>query len=158
LGEELLEPTRLYAREVLGLAAELGDDLHVIAHVTGGGLAANLARVLPPPLGAVVSRASWPAPPVFHWLHDAAHLAWEDMEGTLNLGVGMALVVSESCSQTTLELLAAAGEEAYVIGRVGSMAAVREEAAQRSGKGSGLVIGSKGVAGGAVAMIDSYRD
>ena len=63
LGEELLEPTRIYARDCLALTA--ATEVHAYAHVTGGGLAGNLARVLPPGLDAVVDRATWTPPPVF---------------------------------------------------------------------------------------------
>src|ERR1700726_2017659 len=63
LGEELLTPTRIYARDCLALAAEC--EVHAFAHVTGGGLAANLARVLPPGTDAVLDRGTWCPPPVF---------------------------------------------------------------------------------------------
>jgi phosphoribosylformylglycinamidine cyclo-ligase len=158
LGEELLEPTRLYAPSVLKLAAALGGDLHGIAHVTGGGLASNLGRVLPPQLGAVVSRASWPVPPVFHVLHDAGHVAWGDLERTLNLGVGMVAVVAAHALQSALATLAEAGEQAAPIGRLALLGDVRAEAAERQSAPSDLVSAAKGAEGGEVLLIDTYRD
>jgi phosphoribosylformylglycinamidine cyclo-ligase len=158
LGEELLEPTRLYANSVLALAGALGGGLHGIAHVTGGGLAANLARVLPPGLGAVVSRASWPVPAVFHLLHDAGRLPWADLERALNMGVGMAVVVAAEAVQPALATLAAGGEQAAPIGRVVTVADVRAAAAERRIPAEELVSGAKGVAGGAVLLTDSYQE
>ena len=65
LGEELLEPTRVYSADLLDLVRTDGVDVHALSHVTGGGLAANLARVLPPHLHARLDRATWTPPPVF---------------------------------------------------------------------------------------------
>ncbi|MDR3360311.1 MAG: phosphoribosylformylglycinamidine cyclo-ligase [Bifidobacteriaceae bacterium] len=158
LGEELLEPTRLYSKTVLRLAAALGGGLHGVSHVTGGGLAANLARVLPGHLGAVVSRASWPVPPVFHLLHDAGHLAWRDLERTLNLGVGMALIVSEVALQRTLAVLAEAGEQAAELGRVVSRRDAAREAEARGAGPADVVSGAKGVDGGMVVLVDAYAE
>ncbi|MDR2347830.1 MAG: phosphoribosylformylglycinamidine cyclo-ligase [Bifidobacteriaceae bacterium] len=158
LGEELLEPTRLYAPAVLKLAAALGPDLHGIAHVTGGGLASNLTRVLPPALGAVVSRAAWPVPPVFHVLHQAGHVAWADLERTLNLGVGMVAVVAPAALEDALATLAGAGEQAAPIGRLALAADLQAEAANRQSAPADLVNAAKGADGGAVLLIDSYRE
>ncbi|MDR2381774.1 MAG: phosphoribosylformylglycinamidine cyclo-ligase [Bifidobacteriaceae bacterium] len=157
LGEELLEPTRLYTKSVLKLVGSAGGGVHGIAHVTGGGLAANLARVLPPHLGAVVSRAAWPVPPVFHLLHDAAHVAWEDLERTLNLGVGMAVIVGDAALESALATLAEAGEQAVPIGRVALVKDVGAEADQRGVPAADLVSQAKGVTGGPVLLIDQYR-
>jgi phosphoribosylformylglycinamidine cyclo-ligase len=158
LGEELLEPTRVYTRSLLELGEVLGGELHAIAHVTGGGLAANLSRVLPPALGAVVSRASWPVPPVFHGLHGAAGLGWGALDRALTLGVGMAAVVSAQGVPAALASLAAAGEQAVPIGRVALAADVRAEAAARGAPAGDLVGGTKGAAGGEVLLIDSYQE
>ncbi|MDR0591720.1 MAG: phosphoribosylformylglycinamidine cyclo-ligase [Bifidobacteriaceae bacterium] len=157
LGEELLEPTRLYTRSVLALARQLGPDLHGLSHVTGGGLAANLSRVLPPGLGAVVSRAAWPVPPVFQVLHQAGRLGWTDLERSLNLGIGMAAVVAEPALGRAQAVLAAAGEQVAPIGRVASAADVQAEAMARAAGPADLTSGAKGVEGGAVLLVDEYR-
>ncbi|MDR2564944.1 MAG: phosphoribosylformylglycinamidine cyclo-ligase [Bifidobacteriaceae bacterium] len=157
LGEELLEPTRLYTRSVLELARRLGSDLHALSHVTGGGLAANLSRVLPAQLGAVVSRASWPVPPVFQVLHNAGHVGWPDLETSLNLGIGMVAVVAEPAVGAASAALADLGEQAVPIGRVALLADVRAEAEDRGAKAADLTAGAKGVAGGTVLLIDEYH-
>ena len=113
LGEALMRPTRLYVRPVLALhAAGL---LHAAAHVTGGGLAANLARVLPEGVDASIDDGSWAVPPVFGWLEAAGGIAPDEMARVFNRGIGMALVVSNVASATAL--LSELGEAAVVIGR-----------------------------------------
>ena len=91
LGEELLEPTKVYAAACLDLASS--GDVHAYTHVTGGGLAANLARVIPAGLTAIVRRNSWVVPPVFSTIQQLGSVPWADLEATLNLGVGMVAVV-----------------------------------------------------------------
>jgi phosphoribosylformylglycinamidine cyclo-ligase len=157
LGEELLTPTHLYTRPCLVLADTLGNDLHALSHVTGGGLAANLARVLPANLGGVVSRASWVVPPVFHLLHDAGRVPWADLEHTVNLGVGMVAVVAYSALGQALETLAQQGEQAVPIGRVGTIADLEEEAKTVGSAQGDLVSGAKGADGGAVLLTDAYH-
>jgi phosphoribosylformylglycinamidine cyclo-ligase len=157
LGEELLEPTHLYARPVLALAEQLGTGLHALSHITGGGLAANLARALPAKFGAVISRASWPVPPVFQVLHQAGRVPWADLERSLNLGIGMVAVVCESCLTSAQAALAATGEQAIPIGRVASLQDVQAEADERGAKPGDLTTGTKGVAGGAVLLTDEYH-
>ena len=101
LGEEVLEPTRLYTKVCLDLLAASGvgesGGIHALAHVTGGGLAANLARVLPPGLEAGVDRGSWVVPPVFDWVRRVGGIGWDALEDSLNLGVGMVAVVGFWC-------------------------------------------------------------
>ncbi|HLS02883.1 MAG TPA: phosphoribosylformylglycinamidine cyclo-ligase, partial [Beutenbergiaceae bacterium] len=94
LGEELLEPTKVYASACLELAAT--GRVNAFTHVTGGGLAANLARVMPAGLTAVVNRDSWVVPPVFTTVQNLGHVPWSDMENTLNLGVGMVAIVKDT--------------------------------------------------------------
>lgn len=86
----LLPPTRLYLREVRDLRRRF--DLRALAHVTGGGIAGNLARVLPPGVGARIDPASWARPPVYAWL-DGRGVAEEEQRRVFNLGVGMCAVV-----------------------------------------------------------------
>jgi phosphoribosylformylglycinamidine cyclo-ligase len=118
LGEELLEPTRIYAPDCLALAAATDVDTHALAHVTGGGLAANLARVLPPGLEARLDRATWTPPPVFGLLGRLGRIPPEELERTVNLGVGMVAVVAAADADRALRLLTARGVPAWQAGEV----------------------------------------
>jgi phosphoribosylformylglycinamidine cyclo-ligase len=147
LGEELLEPTRIYAADVLDLAAALGAGLHAVAHVTGGGLAANLARVLPAGVHAVVDRGTWRPAPVFELVARLGAVPRPDLERTLNLGVGMVAVVAADRAGEALERLAARGLDAWVLGTV---------AAGEPPAGGDVVSGAKGVQGGAVVTVGEH--
>jgi phosphoribosylformylglycinamidine cyclo-ligase len=116
LGDELLEPTRIYARDCLALTAAV--EVHAFSHVTGGGLAANLARVLPRHLGATVERASWSPAPVFGLVREVGGVARADLERTLNMGVGMVAVVAAGDADRARRLLADRGVPAWVAGTV----------------------------------------
>ncbi|MGH3413267.1 MAG: phosphoribosylformylglycinamidine cyclo-ligase [Marmoricola sp.] len=114
LGEELLEPTRIYARACLALARET--DTHAMAHVTGGGLAANLERVLPVELSATVERSTWTLPPVFGLVRDVGGVATAELEHTLNCGVGMVALVGADDADRAVQTLHAHGVPAWVAG------------------------------------------
>jgi len=114
LGEELLEPTRIYAKDCLALAA--ATEVHAYAHVTGGGLAGNLARVLPPTVDAVVHRSTWTPPPVFDLVARLGPVAPAEIERTLNVGVGMVAVVPDG--PAAVRLLADRGVPAWVAGEL----------------------------------------
>jgi len=115
LGAELLTPTRIYARHCLALAdAAL---VRTFAHVTGGGLAANLARVLPPQVDAVLERASWQPGPIFGLLAERGNVDTQEMERTFNMGVGMVAIVSSADADRALGLLTERGLPAWVLGR-----------------------------------------
>jgi phosphoribosylformylglycinamidine cyclo-ligase len=116
LGSALLEPTRIYALDCLALAA--GIEVHAFAHVTGGGLAANLARVLPRGVRAVVDRATWALPTEVRWLSAASGRSPSDLEGSLNMGVGMLAVVPESAGGDAVALLAGRGVPSWICGSV----------------------------------------
>jgi phosphoribosylformylglycinamidine cyclo-ligase len=116
VGEELLTPTAIYARDCLALAA--GCDVHALAHITGGGLAANLARVLPPGTGAVLDRATWRPPPVFGLLAGRGGIDAAEMERVFNMGVGMAAVVAADDADRALRVLAAREVTGWVLGEV----------------------------------------
>jgi phosphoribosylformylglycinamidine cyclo-ligase len=116
LGEELLTPTRIYAPDCLALAA--GCDVHAFAHITGGGLAANLARVLPPGAGAVLERATWAPPPVFGLLAARGGIAADEMERVFNMGVGMVAIVAAPDADRALRTLAARKLPAWALGTV----------------------------------------
>ena len=116
VGEELLTPTAIYARDCLALAARC--DVHALAHITGGGLAANLARVLPPGAGAVLDRATWRPPPVFGLLAGRGGIDAAEMERVFNMGVGMAAVVAADDADRALRMLAARDVTGWVLGEV----------------------------------------
>ena len=163
LGEELLEPTRVYAAHCLELAANTAAQVHAFTHVTGGGLAANLARVLPAGLFATVDRGSWQVPPIFGLVRDLGRVPVSDLEGTLNMGVGMVAIVGAEGADAALAHCQRMGLPAWVLGTVASLDGEGQWAGgQHTGGGAGLsttdlVAGTKGVQGGAVQMTGSYR-
>ncbi len=149
LGEELLEPTRVYAARCLALVERAAGGVHAFSHVTGGGLAANLARVLPAGLVGDVDRSSWVVPPVFTLVRSLGGVSWHDLEATLNLGVGMVAVVGPEAVDGVLSHAAAIGLPAWPLGTV------RGRDPQRD---VDLVTGTKGVQGGAVRLAGRYRE
>jgi phosphoribosylformylglycinamidine cyclo-ligase len=118
LGEELLEPTRLYTRPCLELARMTAT--HAMSHVTGGGLAANLERVMPAHLSATLDRSSWALPPVFRLVQQVGDVATADLERTLNCGVGMVALVDPADADAAVALLGERGIPAWVAGVVGA--------------------------------------
>jgi phosphoribosylformylglycinamidine cyclo-ligase len=116
LGEELLTPTRIYAQDCLALVRTT--EVHAYAHITGGGLAANLARSLPPSCDAVLTRSSWTPPPIFSVLESYGGVPREEMDRTFNQGVGMAAVVAAADADAALRSLAERGVPAWRIGEV----------------------------------------
>jgi phosphoribosylformylglycinamidine cyclo-ligase len=116
LGEELLTPTTIYAQDCLALAAEC--DVHAYAHITGGGLAANLSRVLPEGTGAVLDRGTWTPPPIFTLLATRGNIPVPDMEQTFNMGVGMAAVVAPAHADKALRTLTTRNIKAWPLGQV----------------------------------------
>jgi phosphoribosylformylglycinamidine cyclo-ligase len=89
LGEELLEPCAIYAKDVLALARD--GLIHAAAHITGGGFHENIPRALAQGLGAEIDRGSWPEPAVFALLKEASGASDDDLFSTFNMGVGMVL-------------------------------------------------------------------
>jgi len=116
LGEELLIPTRIYARDCLALTAETG--VRTFAHITGGGLARNLERVLPPRLQAVIERGTWTPAPVFNLIASRGRVSRAEMEKTFNMGVGMVAVMPPDDVDRALAMLTARHVEAWVLGEV----------------------------------------
>jgi phosphoribosylformylglycinamidine cyclo-ligase len=117
LGEELLVPTRIYARDCLALTAETG--VRTFAHVTGGGLARNLERVLPDGVRAVAERSSWTPQPVFNLIASRGRVERAEMERTFNMGVGMVAVLPPDDVDRALAVLTARHVPAWVLGEVG---------------------------------------
>jgi phosphoribosylformylglycinamidine cyclo-ligase len=123
LVDELLEPTAVYAPLVLALVRD--GLVHAAAHVTGGGLIENVARALPDGLGAELVAGSWPVPPVFELVRDAAAVSEEDMTATFNMGIGMVLVVPPPRAADVVRRARTARVGAFGIGRVEAGAGVR---------------------------------
>ncbi|MBI2243642.1 MAG: phosphoribosylformylglycinamidine cyclo-ligase [Nocardioides sp.] len=116
LGEQLLEPTRIYARACLALAR--GTRTHAMSHITGGGLAANLERVLPVELAATLDRRTWTPAPVFDLVRRVGAVPQPDLEMTLNCGVGMVALVDPADADAAVAVLGEHGVRAWVAGEV----------------------------------------
>jgi phosphoribosylformylglycinamidine cyclo-ligase len=116
LGEELLEPTRIYVKTVLTLAR--AGLVRSAAHITGGGWSENLPRALPEGLGAEVWTERWRRHAIFDLVANAAGIAADDLFGVLNMGIGMVLVIDPGDIDRALTAATAAGDDATVIGRV----------------------------------------
>lgn len=118
LGDVLLAPTRIYVKPLLGLMKEI--EVKGMAHITGGGFIENIPRMLPENVNVDIDYGSWPILPIFQLMQEKGSISNRDMFTTFNMGIGMVLVVKEQDAETALQSLRAAGEEAYVIGRVTS--------------------------------------
>ncbi|MBT8443909.1 MAG: phosphoribosylformylglycinamidine cyclo-ligase [Gammaproteobacteria bacterium] len=116
VGEVLLEPTRIYVKSVLGLidACKVG----AIAHITGGGLPENVARVLRPELDAVIDRSGWQRPALFDWLQRHGGVAETEMLRTFNCGIGLVIGVRPDDESRAREVLEAGGETVYSVGTI----------------------------------------
>ena len=147
LGEVLLEPTRLYTGVLNNLLeSDLGASVRAMSHITGGGIAANLARVLPQGVALDVHRATWSPAEIFKVLASWGKFSLESVEGTWNLGLGQALVVSAADADAIAASLTAAGVHTWTLGEI-------ETAPSDL---SAYVHGAKGVDGGAVRLVGDY--
>jgi phosphoribosylformylglycinamidine cyclo-ligase len=120
VGEALLTPTRIYAKAVTSLKAAIGEDLHALCHVTGGGLVGNLPRVLPDGCAARVTLP--PPPPIFEVIARGGPVQPEEMQRTFNMGVGLVVVLSQSAVAAATTALEAAGESVFVLGEIVALA------------------------------------
>jgi phosphoribosylformylglycinamidine cyclo-ligase len=116
LGEELLTPTKIYAKDCLGLIEET--DVRVFSHVTGGGIPGNLVRVLPENADAVVDRSTWRPQPIFDLIQAKGRIEDHEMEATFNMGVGMFAIVSADDADRAMAYLTGRGVEAWQVGEV----------------------------------------
>ena len=116
LGEEMLEPTRIYAKDCLALAAEC--EVHTFCHVTAGGLAGNMARIVPEGLIAEMSRTTWTPAQIFRTIQSLGKVEQAEMEKTFNMGVGMVAVVSAADRDRALAMLTARHIDAWELGTV----------------------------------------
>ncbi len=132
LGEELLEPTTIYSRSCLDLIAAV--EVHALAHVTGGGLANNLARVLPEAVTATIERSSWSPAPIFELVRQLGRISQPDIEATLNQGVGMVAITPAEAAADAVALFARHGLRAWVCGSVSGAGAVGEPRVRITGE------------------------
>jgi phosphoribosylformylglycinamidine cyclo-ligase len=116
VAEELLTPTRIYAKSVLNLLRDF--TINGIAHITGGGLLENVPRVLPHGCKAVINTGSWQLPPIFSLLQEAGNIEQSELYRTFNCGIGMVLAVPEKETEEILIRLSGLHEQAFVIGEV----------------------------------------
>jgi phosphoribosylformylglycinamidine cyclo-ligase len=118
LFDRLLEPTRIYVKPMLALATAV--PVSGFAHITGGGLTDNIPRIVPDGLEVVLERAAWPRDPLFDWLQRTAGIDDAEMHRTFNCGIGMVAIVPAAQADAARAALAAAGQDALVIGEVRS--------------------------------------
>ncbi|MBX7105005.1 MAG: phosphoribosylformylglycinamidine cyclo-ligase [Gemmataceae bacterium] len=121
VGDELLEPTRIYVRAVRDVLEHYPRKRRVVrglAHITGGGLVDNLPRVLPPGRRAFLKRGSWPVPPVFTWMQRLGNIAEDEMDRVFNCGIGFCLVVSKFFADSIQKQLADDRIPSWIIGEI----------------------------------------
>jgi phosphoribosylformylglycinamidine cyclo-ligase len=116
LGEELLTPTKIYARDCLDLITEC--DVRAYAHVTGGGIPGNLVRVLPDHVDAIVDRSTWRPQPIFELIQGKGRIDDPEMESTFNMGIGMFAIVAPADADRALAFLAGRKVHAWAAGEI----------------------------------------
>ena len=145
IGEEMLEPTRIYSQDMLALINAV--DVHSMSHITGGGIAANVARVMPTWSALTIDRATWSPQPIFNYLVHRGNVAQAEAECTFNMGIGMVAFVSENDSHNAIQTLESKGLKAWQLGTV------RTRIDGESGDAP-----AKGGLGGAVTLMSEHPD
>ena len=148
LGDELLEPTTLYTPVVLECLDAERESIHALSHVTGGGIAQNLQRVLPPGLAVTVDRSTWSPPAIMAYLAAAGSIELAEVEDTWNMGIGFFVVCDPAAQGSVIAVCEAAGIAAWPVGTL-------EDATGRDQE-DGWVSGAKGVSGGLVKLVGDY--
>ncbi len=143
VGEELIIPTRIYAKDCLALADAV--EVHAMSHITGGGIAANIARVLPQHLAVDIDRSSWTPQPVFTLIGTLGKVEQIELERTFNMGMGMIAIVPESSVDEALRVLSERGVPSWVCGEIRD---------RRDGEHGDAE--AKGGKGGATSLIGTY--
>jgi phosphoribosylformylglycinamidine cyclo-ligase len=114
IGRELLKPTRIYTRPILKVLKSV--KIKAMAHITGGGFTDNIPRVIPPGLTVVIQEGRWPIPPIFRLIQERGGVDEHEIFRTLNMGIGMVLVVGPKDAEKAIALFAKMRQKAYVIG------------------------------------------
>ena len=117
LGEALIEPTKLYVKALKNVK-EAGVVIKGCSHITGGGFYENIPRMLPDGVTAVIEKGSYPIPPIFELMRKEGNLEEKVMYNTYNMGLGMVLAVAPENAQKAIEAIEAAGDKAYVVGKI----------------------------------------
>ena len=157
-----MAPTRIYVKPLLQLIKQTGA-VKAMAHITGGGLLDNIPRVLPDNAQAVIDVASWNRPAVFDWLQEQGNVDETEMHRVLNCGVGMVICVAQSDAEKALEVLRAAGEQPWQIGRIETCGADAERVVLNNLKPlmpklCNVVVLISGSGSNLQALIDSLRE
>ncbi|MBN1591296.1 MAG: phosphoribosylformylglycinamidine cyclo-ligase, partial [Pirellulales bacterium] len=120
VGDALLAPTKIYAQAVRKILSHyrVKNVVHGIAHITGGGLLENLARIVPDGVRVLIRRDSWTVPPVFRWIERLGQIETAEMDQVFNMGVGLVLAVSPFYAESIQQQLRRCGLESWLIGRV----------------------------------------
>ncbi len=114
IGRELLKPTRIYTRPILDVLKSV--KIKAMAHITGGGFTDNIPRVIPPGLTVVIEEGRWPIPPIFRLIQERCGVDEHEIFRTLNMGIGMVLVVGPKDAEKTIALFAKMRQKAYIVG------------------------------------------
>jgi phosphoribosylformylglycinamidine cyclo-ligase len=115
LGEELLQPTRIYVSTILALLKEF--QVKGIAHITGGGFMENIPRILPENIAVTIEKDKWPILPIFRLIEEKGNIALSEMFHIFNMGIGLVLVVAKEDEEAILTRLLQLQEQAYIIGK-----------------------------------------
>lgn len=119
LADAVMAPTHIYVKPLLTLIQSLGGQgIKGMAHITGGGLTENIPRVLPDNVAAIIDQSVWPQPALFQWLQREGNIADAEMHRVFNCGIGMVVIVAETDASRAMQLLTAAGEKVFTIGRI----------------------------------------
>ncbi|MEZ7826516.1 MAG: phosphoribosylformylglycinamidine cyclo-ligase [Aquiluna sp.] len=150
LGEELLEPTALYTGVLNKLLQDIRyqNKFSTMSHITGGGIAANLSRVLPAHVSLDVQRSTWRPQPVFQVLAESAGIDLFDLESTWNLGLGFAIVVREDSAASIIGSLRELGVSSWQLGVI--------EPKPENAESKGYLSSAKGTHGGSVRLVGEY--
>lgn len=148
LGQELLEPTRLYSKILGDVLEKFPAKVASLSHITGGGIAANVSRILPQTVSLDIDRSSWVPPRIFSFLAETAGLKLSELEGTWNLGVGFVAVVRKDSAPSITSHLQGLGIHTFQLGVIESTPCDADK--------QGYVTEAKGVSGGAVRLVGSY--
>lgn len=148
LGEELLEPTRLYTGVLNKVLEQFDGKISTMSHITGGGIAANLSRVLPETVSLDVDRSTWSPNQVFKVLAEWANYDLKDLESTWNLGLGFAVVVRKDAAEEIAKSVTELGINTWQLGVIESTPCDSEL--------PGYISEAKGVRGGAVRLVGNY--